>query len=85
MRRLIYAFVFAYGKNRFSHDMAHFNCSYRTREEIQEVRERRDPIINLKNRLLDSNLVTAEEIKVTVLLYLSLVDSYLYPCKLDKL
>ena len=43
-----------------------FNFSYRTREEIQEVRERRDPIINLKNRLLESNLVTAEELKVIV-------------------
>ena len=43
---------------------SHFNFSYRTREEIQEVRERRDPIISFKNRLLESNLVTAEELKV---------------------
>ena len=42
----------------------YFHCSYRTRDEIQDVRERRDPIINFKNRLTENNLATAEELKV---------------------
>lgn len=45
------------------HSMSDPGTSYRTRDEIQEVRERRDPIINLKNRLLESNLSTTEELK----------------------
>lgn len=45
------------------HSMSDPGTSYRTRDEIQEVRERRDPIINLKNRLIESNLSTPEELK----------------------
>ena len=40
--------------------------SYRTRDEIQEVRERKDPILKLKNRLIDNGLATAEELKVSI-------------------
>lgn len=40
--------------------------SYRTRDEIQEVREKRDPIINLRNRLIDANLAEAGELKVSI-------------------
>lgn len=38
--------------------------SYRPREEIQDVRKRRDPITGFKDRILAANLVTAEELKV---------------------
>lgn len=38
--------------------------SYRTREEIQEVRQTRDPITSFKEKILSRNLATAEEIKV---------------------
>ena len=41
-------------------------CSYRTREEIQEVRTKRDPITGFKDRVIGCGLMTAEEIKVSV-------------------
>lgn len=38
--------------------------SYRTRDEVQEVRQTRDPITSFKDKIISSNLVTADEIKV---------------------
>jgi len=38
--------------------------SYRTREQIQEVRQKRDPITGFKDRVIACELMTAEEIKV---------------------
>lgn len=38
--------------------------SYRTRDEIQEVRQTRDPITHFKDKILSANLVTADELKV---------------------
>lgn len=38
--------------------------SYRTRDEIQEVRQTRDPITSLKEKILSNELATAEELKV---------------------
>ncbi|XP_012276727.1 pyruvate dehydrogenase E1 component subunit alpha type II, mitochondrial isoform X2 [Orussus abietinus] len=45
------------------HSMSDPGTSYRTREEIQEVRQTRDPITSFKQRILDANLVTTEELK----------------------
>lgn len=45
------------------HSMSDPGTSYRTREQIQEVRTKRDPITGFKERLLTSGLVTAEEFK----------------------
>lgn len=39
------------------------SCSYRTREEIQEVRQSRDPITSFKDRLLTGGLATSEQLK----------------------
>lgn len=39
--------------------------SYRTREEIQEVRSKSDPISMLKDRMLSNNMASVEELKVT--------------------
>lgn len=39
--------------------------SYRTREEIQEVRQKRDPITSFKDRCIELGLLTTDEIKVT--------------------
>lgn len=39
--------------------------SYRTREEIQEVRLSRDPITSFKEKMLNSNLASADELKVS--------------------
>lgn len=41
------------------------SSSYRTREEIQEVRSKSDPISMLKDRMLSNNMASVEELKVT--------------------
>uniref|UniRef100_A0A667ZRG4 Pyruvate dehydrogenase E1 component subunit alpha n=1 Tax=Myripristis murdjan TaxID=586833 RepID=A0A667ZRG4_9TELE len=46
------------------HSMSDPGVSYRTREEIQEVRSKSDPISLLKERMLSSNMASAEEFKV---------------------
>jgi len=45
------------------HSMSDPGTSYRTRDEVDSVREKRDPIARCKNDLLENNLATAEEIK----------------------
>jgi len=47
----------------FGHSMSDPGTSYRTRDEIQEVRQRRDPITSFKDKLITANLATAEELK----------------------
>jgi pyruvate dehydrogenase E1 component alpha subunit len=46
------------------HSMSDPGTSYRTRDEIQEVRQTRDPITSFKDKILTAGLVTAEELKV---------------------
>ena len=41
-----------------------FQLSYRTRDQIQDVRSKRDPITGFKDRIVSAGLVTAEELKV---------------------
>lgn len=38
--------------------------SYRTRDEIQEVRQTRDPITSFKEKIISANLATQDELKV---------------------
>ncbi|XP_023013051.1 probable pyruvate dehydrogenase E1 component subunit alpha, mitochondrial isoform X1 [Leptinotarsa decemlineata] len=45
------------------HSMSDPGTSYRTRDEIQEVRQTRDPITSFKEKIIASNLATPEEIK----------------------
>lgn len=45
------------------HSMSDPGTSYRTREEIQEVRQKRDPITSFRERILELGLATPEEIK----------------------
>ncbi|GMR36539.1 hypothetical protein PMAYCL1PPCAC_06734, partial [Pristionchus mayeri] len=45
------------------HSMSDPGTSYRTRDEIQQVRKTRDPITGFKDRILSSSLVTEEELK----------------------
>ncbi len=47
-------------KNEFSRIF-----SYRTREEIQDVRKSRDPITSFRDRVIQANLATDEEFKVS--------------------
>lgn len=45
------------------HSMSDPGTSYRTREEIQEVRQKRDPITSFKERCIELGLLSTEEIK----------------------
>lgn len=47
----------------FGHSMSDPGTSYRTRDEIAEVRQRRDPITSFKDKLITTNLATADELK----------------------
>merc|ERR1712142_683135 len=47
----------------FGHSMSDPGTSYRTRGEIQDVRQRRDPINGFKERIITANLVTAADLK----------------------
>jgi len=47
----------------FGHSMSDPGTSYRTREEIQDVRQRRDPINGFKERILTGGIVTAADLK----------------------
>lgn len=38
-------------------------CNFRTREEVQEIRQTRDPILGFKEKLVSSGLADAEELK----------------------
>ena len=48
----------------FGHSMSDPGTSYRTRDEIQETRQKRDPINGFKERLLGLELATQPELKV---------------------
>uniref|UniRef100_A0A673KR33 Pyruvate dehydrogenase E1 component subunit alpha n=1 Tax=Sinocyclocheilus rhinocerous TaxID=307959 RepID=A0A673KR33_9TELE len=43
--------------------LIHCSHSYRTRDEIQEVRSKSDPISMLKDRMLSNNMASVEELK----------------------
>ena len=45
------------------HSMSDPGTSYRKREEIQEVRQKRDPITQFSKKIIDHNVASAEELK----------------------
>lgn len=57
------------------HSMSDPGTSYRTREEIQEVRQKRDPITSFKELCIEHGLLSADEIKVNVK---KLYEKYMY-------
>ncbi|KAK0182726.1 hypothetical protein PV327_000833 [Microctonus hyperodae] len=66
------------------HSMSDPGTSYRTREEIQEVRQTRDPLTSFKERILNSNLVTADELKELEAQIRKTVDDAVKTAKADK-
>lgn len=57
---LVYEFVtYRYG----GHSMSDPGTTYRTREEVQRMRSSNDPISGLKQKLLDWEVVTEDELK----------------------
>ena len=54
--------------------------SYRTRDEIQEVRQTRDPIMLFRENIISAELVTADELKVNIMISFS--HSFFIICKL---
>lgn len=47
----------------YGHSMSDPGTSYRSRDEVQAMRKNRDPILSLREKLLDSGLADADEIK----------------------
>eukprot|EP01103_Thecamoeba_quadrilineata_P016800 TRINITY_DN5732_c0_g1_i1.p1 TRINITY_DN5732_c0_g1~~TRINITY_DN5732_c0_g1_i1.p1 ORF type:complete len:393 (-),score=80.37 TRINITY_DN5732_c0_g1_i1:87-1265(-) len=45
------------------HSMSDPGTTYRTRDEISKIRDSRDPVINVRNRLLNLKLATEDELK----------------------
>jgi len=66
------------------HSMSDPGTSYRTRDEIQEVRQTRDPITSFKEKIVSSNLATAEELKKLETEIRAAVDDATKKAKSDK-
>ncbi|XP_055308489.1 pyruvate dehydrogenase E1 component subunit alpha, mitochondrial-like [Sitodiplosis mosellana] len=66
------------------HSMSDPGTSYRSRDEVQGVRQSRDPINVFKERLFDSGLATAEEIKKLDDEIKKTVDAATKVCKADN-
>merc|ERR1712173_40234 len=65
------------------HSMSDPGTSYRTREEIQEMRQTRDPITSLREKLVSSKLAEADELKKIELDARKMVDGVVKQVKGD--
>merc|ERR1712038_2253226 len=65
------------------HSMSDPGTSYRTREEIQEMRQTRDPITGLREKLVSSQLAEADELKKIELDVRKMVDGVVKQAKGD--
>jgi pyruvate dehydrogenase E1 component alpha subunit len=68
----------------FGHSLSDPGTSYRTHDEIQEVRKSRDPINNFKNQIIAANLVTADELAELDKKVKKIVDGAIKAAKADK-
>lgn len=66
------------------HSMSDPGTSYRSRDEIQEVRQTRDPITSFRERILSTNLVSADELKDIDLQVRQVIDDAVKRAKSDK-
>lgn len=58
--------------------------SYRSRDEIQEVRQTRDPITSLREKIISRELVTPEELKALEVKLRQAVDEATKKAKADR-
>lgn len=58
--------------------------SYRTRDEVQGVRQTRDPITQFKERILEAGLVKADDLKKIDAETKTVADAATKFCKADK-
>merc|ERR1711936_379428 len=65
------------------HSMSDPGTSYRTREEVQEMRQTRDPITSLREKLVSSKLAEADELKKIELDVRKMVDGVVKQAKGD--
>lgn len=65
------------------HSMSDPGTSYRTREEIQEMRQTRDPITSLREKMVSSKLAEADELKKIELDVRKMVDGIVKQAKSD--
>lgn len=65
------------------HSMSDPGTSYRTREEIQEMRQTKDPISSLREKMVSSKLAEAEELKKMELDARKMVDAVVKQAKSD--
>lgn len=65
------------------HSMSDPGTSYRTREEIQEVRQSRDPITGFREKIVSAGLVDPEELKAIELEIRKSVDQDVKKAKSD--
>lgn len=49
------------------HSVSDPGTSYRTREEVQDVRQTRDPITSFKEKIVTAGLATTDELKVSLI------------------
>jgi len=65
------------------HSMSDPGTSYRTRDEVQEVRQTRDPITGFRERLVSAELAQVSELKAIELEVRQLVDADVKKAKSD--
>ncbi|CAH1954895.1 unnamed protein product [Acanthoscelides obtectus] len=68
----------------FGHSMSDPGTSYRSREEIQETRQTKDPINKFKDKIVSANLVTEDELKAIDAKLKQEVDEAMNKAKSDK-
>ncbi|KAK6630194.1 hypothetical protein RUM43_015054 [Polyplax serrata] len=66
------------------HSMSDPGTSYRTREEVQEVRQTRDPVTSFKEKIVNAGLSTADDLKKIDQEIRKSVDAAVAFCKADK-
>merc|ERR1712051_253522 len=65
------------------HSMSDPGTSYRTREEVQEMRQKRDPITSFRERLVDADLAEVSELKAIEIEVRQAVDVDVKKAKAD--